>query len=148
MGQGICTKYRQNILLREEILHQFIGILFHDLYTGFFTSQVVQDFFHPQYEHKDWKIGFRDWFHMPLGRDFPTFSYVSWSIVDFQFPCIFEARDISQDDLARDLFACLVTDILGSAGRMMFYFQQPKKQTTCHNLNSNLRRNWDIWWIM
>ena len=34
----------------EEILHQLIGSLSHHS-QGFFTSQVVQDFFHQQYNH-------------------------------------------------------------------------------------------------
>ena len=40
------------ILLTEEILHQLISSLSHylNLFTGFYTSQVVQDFFHQQYE--------------------------------------------------------------------------------------------------
>ena len=33
----------------EEILHQLIGSLSHYLIWWFFTSQVVQDFFHQQY---------------------------------------------------------------------------------------------------
>ena len=36
------------ILLMEEILHQLIGRLSHCLWV-FYTSQVVQDFFHQQY---------------------------------------------------------------------------------------------------
>ena len=38
-----------NLLLMEEILHQLIGSLSHNLFTRFYTSQVVQDFFHQQY---------------------------------------------------------------------------------------------------
>ena len=37
------------ILLMVEILHQLIDSLSHYLYTGFYTSQVVQDFFHQLY---------------------------------------------------------------------------------------------------
>ena len=36
------------ILLMEEILHQLICVNI-SLYTGFYVSQVVQDFFHQQY---------------------------------------------------------------------------------------------------
>ena len=39
-----------SILMLEEILHQLIGTLSHYLYTGFYTSHVVQDFFHQQYD--------------------------------------------------------------------------------------------------
>ena len=42
------TAQKFNILLMEEILHQLIGSLSHYLYTRFYTSQVVQDFFHQQ----------------------------------------------------------------------------------------------------
>ena len=38
----------EEILLIEEILHQLICSLSH--YFGFYTSQVVQDFFHQQYQ--------------------------------------------------------------------------------------------------
>ena len=37
------------ILLMDEILHQLIGSLSHCITTGFYTCQVVQDFFHQQY---------------------------------------------------------------------------------------------------
>ncbi len=36
------------ILLMEEILHQLISIIYHYIFTNFYTSQVVQDFFHQQ----------------------------------------------------------------------------------------------------
>ena len=45
-----CASYVTNswiILLMAEILHQLIG-MFIPLFTGFYTSQVVQDFFHQQ----------------------------------------------------------------------------------------------------
>jgi len=63
---GICTVILSDfsvILLMEEILHQFIPI---PLFTGFYTSQVVQDFFHQQYflkhthlasQWKTWRLG-------------------------------------------------------------------------------------------
>ena len=38
-----------DLLLMEEILHQLIGSLCIPLFTGFYTSQEVQDFFHQQY---------------------------------------------------------------------------------------------------
>ena len=41
--------YLVSLLLMEEILHQLIGSLSHYLQV-FFTSQVVQDFFHQQYD--------------------------------------------------------------------------------------------------
>ena len=40
--------HEEVILLMEYILHQLIGSLSHYLH-GFYTSQVVQDFFHQQY---------------------------------------------------------------------------------------------------
>ncbi len=38
------------VLLMEEILHQVVDSLsvYHIIYDGFYTSQVVQDFFHQQ----------------------------------------------------------------------------------------------------
>ena len=47
------TPIWNNILLVEEILHQLIGGLswFITLFTRFYTSQLVQDFFHQQYFH-------------------------------------------------------------------------------------------------
>ena len=43
------NKKRVILLLMEEILHQMIGSLSVPLFTGIYTSQVAQDFFHQQY---------------------------------------------------------------------------------------------------
>ena len=44
-----------NLLLREEILHQLIGRISHDLQgPRFLSSQVVQDFFHQKYDEILW----------------------------------------------------------------------------------------------
>lgn len=100
------------------------------------------------YEHKDRKIGFRDWFHMPLGRDFPTFSYVSWSIVDFQFPRIFEARTFHKMTLPE--ISLRVWWPISSDQRVgwCFTFNNEENNQQSHNLNINSRSNWDIWWII
>ena len=39
------------VRLMEEILHHLIGSLSHYFFAGFDTSQVVQDFFHQQYDN-------------------------------------------------------------------------------------------------
>ena len=44
------------ILLMERILHQLVGRLSQYLYTGLYTSQVVQDFFHQQYFQVEPKV--------------------------------------------------------------------------------------------
>ena len=48
---GKCGSQLEDILLMEEILHQLIYIYIVHIpsFTGFYTSQVVQDFFHQQY---------------------------------------------------------------------------------------------------
>ena len=40
---------KNNILLMENIRHQLRLVVFFPLFTGFQTSQVVQDFYHQQY---------------------------------------------------------------------------------------------------
>jgi len=42
------SKYKKQTLLMEEILHQLVGSLSHCLH-GFYTSQLVQNFFHQQH---------------------------------------------------------------------------------------------------
>ena len=54
------TDRQQLILLMEEILHQLIDNFSDYLYTWFYRSQVVQDFFHQQYDSR--KVFFFVWY--------------------------------------------------------------------------------------
>ena len=59
------------ILLMDEILHQLIGSLSHCITTGFYTCQVVQDFFHQQYGASGIHIMF---------CFFSGFPWISWGL--------------------------------------------------------------------